>query len=62
MNLNTRFVRISKGKVEVPNDFTLGDDVTLHIKGTVVKEELTDNQDGTADKTFVVKAVEIMVN
>lgn len=61
MNINTRFIKISKGKVEVPSDYELGDDLTVHLKGTVVKEEITDNQDGTADKTYIVKAVTMLV-
>jgi hypothetical protein len=62
MDTNCRFIRVSKGKVEVPQDYPLGQDLTVHIQGTVVKEEITDNHDGTADKTFVVKAVTMLVD
>jgi hypothetical protein len=61
MDTNCRWVRITKGKCEVAGDYELGQDVEVHIKGTVVKEEIGDNNDGTADKTYVVKAVTILV-
>jgi len=41
--------------------FNLGDDVTLILKGAIVKAAEEDNQDGTRDVTYTFKATEVDV-
>ena len=55
MNINERIIKIS-GSATVPHDVKLGDDLTTTVTGSVVKVEHLDNQDGTENIRFVVKA------
>lgn len=59
---NTKYLKISGARIEIPEDMELGTyDVEVQIKGDVVKEERFDNQDGTYDLVFVLKATEARV-
>ncbi len=60
MNISERIIKIS-GSAIVPNDLKLGDDVTITVAGSVVKVEHLDNQDGTENIRFVVKAMTVNV-
>jgi len=59
MEINERLIKVSMSKMAV--DFVqepqLGDDVQITIKGSIVKTEDGDNQNGTKDRTYVVKGV-----
>jgi len=54
MNKNTQYVKIS-GRVEVSEDYKLGDDVNITVHGCITKQEQLDNQDGTFDLVSIVK-------
>lgn len=61
--INQRSLKISQAKVEVSKDLPIGTyDVEVLVKGDIVKEEYTDNQDGTRDVTYILKAYEVEVD
>ena len=58
--INSHNLRISQAKVEINKELPVGTyDVQVLVKGDIVKEEINDNQDGTVDVTYVLKAIEI---
>lgn len=62
MDVATRYVRVSGAKTEVNGELPVGTyDVTLVVKGDIVKEEIGDNQNGSVDVTYVLKAHEVMI-
>lgn len=58
--INERLIKVS-GKTPVNKTLDLGDDVVIQIKGSVVKEEKYDNNDGTFDMCWVVKSIEMEI-
>ena len=56
-DINQLFIKISS-KIEVQDQLELGDDVVVALKGSVVKTETRDNQDGSVDITYIVKPFE----
>lgn len=59
LKVNERLIKISMSPAETNKTYLLGDDVELNVKGTVVKEERLDQQDGTYNLVYIVKAVEV---
>jgi len=60
MDTNETFVKFtSKSAVNPNEDLQLGQDLTFIVKGTVVKKEEKDTQEGTMDVVYVVKVVEV---
>lgn len=55
MKVNEHLVRISASKALFTNELTMGQEVIFGGKGTVTKIEDTDNQDGTINRTYVIK-------
>lgn len=55
MKVNEYLVRISASKAPFTNELNMGQEVIFGGKGTVTKIEDTDNQDGTINRTFVIK-------
>jgi len=63
METNTRYLKISGARIEIPEDMALGTyDVEVVVRGDIVKEERLDQQDGTFDAVFVLKATEAIIN
>lgn len=59
MRINAHFIKISGAKIEVPDEHPVGTyDITMKVRGDIIKEEISDNQDGTVDKTYILKAIE----
>ena len=61
LTINERFVKLSS-RVPFPEEITLGDDLTVTIKGrsytfNCVKKEDLDNQDNTIDRVFTLKSL-----
>ena len=56
-DINQIFIKIAS-KIEVQDQLELGDDVVVALKGSVVKTETRDNQDGSVDITYIVKPFE----
>jgi hypothetical protein len=56
LNTNLKFLKAT-GKVEIPDDLDYGREVIL--KGTVVKKEGFDNQNGTINITYTAKIYEV---
>ena len=46
---------------EVSEQFELGDDLEINLKGSVVKTEAHDNQDGSVSLVFVFKPLTVEV-
>jgi hypothetical protein len=61
-NINSTSIKISRGKVEVDRELSMGQEVELVVKGTVVQKTFNDNQDGTEDLVFTVKAVSVKIS
>lgn len=57
MNINSKSIKISRGKAEIATELELGADVEILIKGSVVKTEDSDNQDGTVSRCYVIKPI-----
>lgn len=55
MKVNEYLIRISASKAPFTNELNMGQEVIFGGKGTVTKIEDTDNQDGTINRTFVIK-------
>lgn len=47
----------ASNRVPIEKKLEMGQDVTIEIKGSVVKEEVTDNQDGTVNVCYIVKGL-----
>lgn len=62
MEVNSKFLKVSRAKVEIPDDLVLGQyNVEVLVKGDIVKVENSDQQDGTMDITYILKATEMKV-
>ena len=60
MKINAHAIKISGAKIEVPGEFPVGTyDLVFRVKGDIVKEEMMDNQDGTANKTYILRCTEV---
>jgi hypothetical protein len=57
--VDERLVKVSMSPVETDKTYELGDEVELHVRGDVVKIEFKDNQDGTYNEVYIVKAIEV---
>ncbi len=55
MKIDERLVKVSAGAITIPESLKVGEEVALYVKGTVVKVEYHDNQDGTVNEMAVVK-------
>ena len=53
--VNERLVKISASAIITPEELHIGEEVSLLVKGSVVKIEDRDNQDGTINRVFVIK-------
>lgn len=53
--INQYLVRISAGKAPLSTELEMGEEVTIGAKGEVTKIEDSNNQDGTIDRTYVIK-------
>lgn len=43
------------GKAQIENELELGKDVVILLKGSVVMENYSDNQDGSVNRTYKIK-------
>ena len=56
IEINEKIIRFS-GSVNTNKNLELGDEILIRVKGSVVKVEDGDNQDGTKDRTFKVRVM-----
>ena len=49
------------GKMFLGKKLAIDDEVTLVLKGAVVKEEVGSNQDGSVNICYVFKAIEVII-
>lgn len=59
MTVDERLVKISMSPAETNKTYELGDEVSLNVRGDVVKIEHRDNQNGTYNEVYIVKAIEV---
>ena len=59
LKINERYVKFSRGKIPIRREIAWGEEVILAIKAGLVKIEESDNQDGTKDATYIIKAIEL---
>lgn len=59
MDINEVQIKFSSKVAIPPRTLELGQDVEFKVKGTVVKEEHLDTQEGKMNVTYVVKVVEV---
>jgi hypothetical protein len=57
MKINEYLIKVSQGKAPIAGSLEIGQDVEVAIQGNVVKVEDTDNQDGTINRTYVIKSI-----
>jgi hypothetical protein len=50
------------GKMYLVEKLELGEDVALTLKGSIVREEVNDKQDGSVNICYVFKATEVQVS
>lgn len=60
MNINETKLKFSTACAIEPQKYELGQDVEFTVKGTIVKEEHRDTQEGTMDVIYVVKVTEVI--
>ena len=56
MEINTRYIQV-RGKVEVGEEYKLGDDLKIIVSITDIQD--SDNQDGTIDRTYKARMLDI---
>lgn len=55
MKIDEHLIKLSAGKIPIDHELKIGEEVGVFVKGTVVKIEDTDNNDGTINRTYIVK-------
>lgn len=60
MEINEKYIKIS-GKFPIKKTLELGKEVVVMIKGSCVKSETMDLQDGEVDMNFIVKPTDIEI-
>ena len=53
-DIDQKNIKIS-GKMEISSLLEIGQELVVALKGTVIKTEVTDNQDGTVNITYILK-------
>lgn len=59
MEVNSHILKLT-GKAELEHGMTLGDDYTITLNGQIVKQEDKDNQDGTVDRIYTFKVIDLL--
>lgn len=57
MKINEHLIKISAGRIVIDRELPIDQDITLLVTGSIVKYEDTSNQDGTVDRTYIVKGI-----
>lgn len=57
MKINENLIRISAGKIPIDQELLMDQDIKLLVIGSIVKYEDASNQDGTVDRTYIVKGI-----
>ena len=60
MNVDRMTIKV-RALQEIEHKLELGEDVDIHIVGSVVKEEVGDNQDGSVNICYIVKPMSTVV-
>lgn len=50
-------VKISAGKIEIDKPLEIGQDITIKVDGNIAKTEDSDLQDGTVERTYIIKGI-----
>jgi hypothetical protein len=61
MDINSKSIKISRGKTDIENELEMGQEVKIAVVGSVVKIEDTNNQDNTINRCFIIKAEKIEI-
>ena len=59
--INEILIKVSGKSPIAGKGLTLGSDITVTIKGGIVKKEIFDNQDNTVNICYVVKPIETLL-
>ena len=59
--IDTTYIRVCD-KYNIEEQFDFGDDVSIFLRGTIVKKELKDNQDGSCNLVLHFKANDYKVD
>jgi len=55
MNIDKKTIKFYKEEQEVSKQYELGEDVEITLKGSIIKQEIEDNQDGTVNLVYIFK-------
>ncbi len=55
--VNEHLIKVSAGRIPIEEPLELGVEVRIAVDGEVVKTEDTDNQDGTINRTYIIKGM-----
>ncbi len=62
MKINTRYLKISAGKTELEKSPGMGEDMSVVVEGSVFKIDYLDQQDGSVNAVYTLKAREVLTN
>jgi hypothetical protein len=62
MEINTRYLKISAGKTELPQGLQMGEDMSVVVEGEIVKIDHLNRQDNTIDVIYTLKARDVLTN
>lgn len=57
MKVNEHLLKVSAGKIVVDQELSIDADIAVLIKGSIVKYEDSSNQDGTVNRTYILKGM-----
>ena len=60
MNINSHILKLT-GKSELPSEIEIGHNYKITCEGSITKEELHDNEDGTFNKVYIFRPVTIEI-
>lgn len=60
MEINSYILKLT-GKSELPKELSIGHNFEVLAQGSVTKEELHDNEDGTANKVYTFRPITIEI-
>jgi len=61
MQINELLIKFSQGKAVIINELEMGKDYEFTVRGSVVQQIDSDNQNNTVDRCYVLKPERVVV-